>query len=147
MFLTIDSESEGLDAPLCAAPFRRENDGGEGATLPVDAETRNMRTEVDLPNPNEVLYPGMYAQVSLETDRHPHALTLPASAIVSDAGGAFVNVVQDSHVKRQPVKTGMTEGGLVEIIDGLADDAQVVTTGKSAPPAGTAVQAVLHDAP
>jgi multidrug efflux pump subunit AcrA (membrane-fusion protein) len=106
-----------------------------------------MRTEVDLPNPNEVLYPGMYAQVSLETDRHPHALTLPASSIVSDAGGAFVNVVQDSHVKRQPVKTGMTEGGVVEIIDGLPDDAQVVTTGKSAPPAGTAVQAVLHDAP
>ena len=99
-----------------------------------------MRTEVDLPNPNELLYPGMYAQVSLETDRRPNALTLPASSIVHDTGGAFVNIVQGSHIERRPIKTGVTEGELVEIIDGLPDDAQVVTIGKNAPPPGSAVQ-------
>jgi RND family efflux transporter MFP subunit len=115
--------------------------------LRLDPETRNMRTEVDLPNPNELLYPGMYAQVSLETDRRPNALTLPASSIVHDTGGAFVNIVQGSHIERRPIKTGVTEGELVEIIDGLPDDAQVVTIGKNAPPPGSAVQVLVRNVP
>ncbi len=113
----------------------------------LDVETRTMRTEVDLPNPKEVLYPGMYAQVSLETDRHPNALVIPASSIVADGGGSFVNLVRDHRVQHQAVKTGMTDGGLVEILDGVADEAEVVMTGKSAPPAGTEVHAVIHDVP
>jgi hypothetical protein len=35
-------------------------------SLRLDPETRNMRTEIDLPNPKERLYPGTYAEVSLE---------------------------------------------------------------------------------
>src|SRR5262249_11729729 len=50
-------------------------------SLRLDPETRNMRTEIDLPNPEERLYPGMYAQVSLEMNRHPNALTVPAAAV------------------------------------------------------------------
>jgi len=113
----------------------------------LDVETRTMRTEVDLPNPKEALYPGMYARVSLETDRHPNALALPASSIVTDGGGSFVNLVRDHHIEHQRVKTGMTDAGLVEITEGLPDDAQVVATGRSAPPAGTEVQPVIHNVP
>jgi len=53
----------------------------------LDPQTRNMRTEIDLPNPDERLYPGTYAEVALEMDRRPDALTLPASAIDSDGLG------------------------------------------------------------
>jgi RND family efflux transporter MFP subunit len=111
----------------------------------LDIETRTMRTEVDLPNPREVLYPGMYAQVSLETDRHPNALALPASAIVTDGGASFVNLIRDHHIQHQAIKTGMTDGSRVEILEGLTDDAEIVTTGKSAPPAGTEVQTAVRD--
>jgi multidrug efflux pump subunit AcrA (membrane-fusion protein) len=38
-------------------------------SLRIDPETRNMRTEIDLPNPGERLYPGTYAEVSLEMNR------------------------------------------------------------------------------
>ena len=44
-------------------------------SLRLDPETRNMRTEIDLPNPEERLYPGTYAEVSLEMNRRPDALT------------------------------------------------------------------------
>ena len=50
-------------------------------SLRLDPETRNMRTEIDLPNPEERLYPGMYAEVSLEMNRRPDALTVPAAAV------------------------------------------------------------------
>src|SRR5258705_7630213 len=53
-------------------------------SLRLDPETRNMRTEIDLSNPEERLYPGMYAEVSLEMNRHPEALTVPAAAVGSD---------------------------------------------------------------
>jgi RND family efflux transporter MFP subunit len=113
----------------------------------LDIETRTMRTEVDLSNPQEVLYPGMYAQVSLETERHPNALALPASSIVADGEGSFVNLIRDHHVQHQRVKTGMTDAGLIEILEGLPEDAEVVKSGKSAPPAGAEVYAVIQDVP
>lgn len=105
----------------------------------LDAETRNMRTEIDLPNPQEQLYPGMYAQVSLETNRHPNVLTLPASAVQSDAKGSFAFFVQDGSIDRRPIKTGMAEAGLVEVLEGVDEGAQVVTVAKSAPAQGTPV--------
>src|SRR3979411_569832 len=56
-------------------------------SLRLDPETRNMRTEIDLPNPEERLYPGTYAEVSLEMNRRPDALTVPTAAVGSDGVG------------------------------------------------------------
>jgi multidrug efflux pump subunit AcrA (membrane-fusion protein) len=42
-----------------------------------DPETRNIRTEIDLPNPKEQLYPGTYRRSHLEMNRRPDALTYP----------------------------------------------------------------------
>jgi RND family efflux transporter MFP subunit len=69
-------------------------------SLRLDPETRNMRTEIDLPNPEERLYPGMYAQVSLEMNRRPDVLTVPAAAIGSDGDGSFVYTVTDNRIAR-----------------------------------------------
>ena len=107
--------------------------------LRLDPETRNMRTEVDLPNPEGNLYPGMYAQVSLETIKHANVVTVPATAVGSDTDGKYLSVVQDGHIARRPVKTGLIEGGVAEITDGLAEGVDVVTIAKGAPAAGTAV--------
>src|SRR6266516_2752706 len=62
----------------------------------LDPETRNMRTEIDLPNPDERLYPGMYAEVSLEMDQRLYSLTVPASAVGSDGDGNFVYTITDN---------------------------------------------------
>jgi RND family efflux transporter MFP subunit len=110
----------------------------------LDPQTRNMRTEIDVPNPGGRLYPGMYAQVSLETELHPHALTLPVSSVGTDPGGKFVYAVQQGRIVRQPVRIGMTEGGMAEILGGLADNANVVMTLQGAPPPGTLVKATFH---
>jgi RND family efflux transporter MFP subunit len=109
-------------------------------SLRLDPETRKMRTEIDLPNADGSLYPGMYAQVALETIKHANVVAVPATAVGSDADGKYVYVVQDGHIARRPVKTGLIETGQAEIVDGLAEGADVVTVAKGAPTAGTAVR-------
>jgi multidrug efflux pump subunit AcrA (membrane-fusion protein) len=99
-----------------------------------------MRTEIDLPNPDERLYPGMYAEVSLEMDRRPDALTVPAAAVGSDGDGSFVYTITDDRIARLAVKTGLVDGGTIEVTAGLSDTTAVVSAIKSAPSPGTAVQ-------
>src|SRR6266481_6337601 len=88
-------------------------------SLRLDPETRNMRTEIDLPNPEERLYPGMYAQVSLDMNTHPNALTLPAAAVGSDSGGNFVYTVTGDRITRVPIKIGLADNGNIEVTAGL----------------------------
>jgi RND family efflux transporter MFP subunit len=109
-------------------------------SLRLDPETRSMRTEIDLPNSEERLYPGMYAQVSLEMNRHPDVLTVPAAAVGSDGDGSFVNTIADNRITRLAVKTGLTDNGRIEVTAGLSEGTPVVAIVKGAPPPGTAVQ-------
>jgi RND family efflux transporter MFP subunit len=109
-------------------------------SLRLNPETRNMRTEIDLPNPEERLYPGMYAEVSLEMNRRPDALTVPATAVGSDNLGNFVYTISDSRVTRLAINIGLTDSGRTEVTGGLSKDTPVVTTFRGAPPPGTAVQ-------
>jgi RND family efflux transporter MFP subunit len=105
----------------------------------LNPETRNMRTEIDLANRDERLYPGMYAEVSFEMNRRPDVLTVPTSAIGTDGSGTFVYTVTGDRIERLPVKVGLSDGGRIEVAEGLSEEATVVMVAKSAPPAATAV--------
>jgi multidrug efflux pump subunit AcrA (membrane-fusion protein) len=59
-------------------------------SLRLDTETCDIRTKIDLPNPDERLYPGTYAEVSLEMNRRPDSLTVPTAAVGSDGDGNFL---------------------------------------------------------
>jgi RND family efflux transporter MFP subunit len=109
-------------------------------SLRLDPETRNMRTEIDLPNPKEQLYPGMYAEVSLEMNRRPDALTVPTAAVGSDGDGNFVNAITDNRITRLAVKTGLIDSGRIEVTAGLSEETLVVASTKGVPPPRTAVQ-------
>src|SRR5580704_8141669 len=109
-------------------------------SLRLDPETRNMRTEIDLPNPEERLYPGTYAVVSLEMNRRPDALTVPARAVGSDDDGHFVEPVTANRITPGTIKTGLADNGNIQVTAGLTDETPVVATIKTAPPPGTLVQ-------
>jgi RND family efflux transporter MFP subunit len=109
-------------------------------SLRLDPETRNMRTEIDLSNPEEQLYPGTYAEVSLEMNRRPEALTVPAAAVGSDRDGNFVYSITDNRITRLAVKTGLTDKDRIEVTAGLSEETPVVASTKGVPPLRTAVQ-------
>ena len=94
----------------------------------LDLATRTMLTEVDIDNPKRLVYPRSYAHVTIELLRHPHALSVPASAIHGSGDSAGLLVVNNTHLAEVPVKTGINNGAYIEVISGLSANSLVVAT-------------------
>lgn len=94
----------------------------------LDLGTRTMLTEIDLKNPRHELYPGMYANVTLELERHRDALKLPEGAIGDSSKGKYVMVAQDGKLRKQEVTVGINNGKSAEIVSGLNGAESVVAT-------------------
>ncbi len=108
----------------------------------LDLSTRTMLTEVDLNNPKHELYPGMYADVSLELARHRNALELPPTAVGAAPDGDYVYVVRNDALIRAPVQLGISTGRSVEIISGVSASDEVVSNVSPALAAGESVRSV-----
>lgn len=93
----------------------------------VQFSTRTMDTEVDVPNPDGSLVPGMYAEVHLHLDALPHVLSVPVDA-VDGIGSASEQawVVQNGFVHLAPVTTGLQTPDRIEITSGLHAGQQVI---------------------
>ncbi|MGA8771111.1 MAG: efflux RND transporter periplasmic adaptor subunit [Rhodomicrobium sp.] len=91
----------------------------------IDPKARTLKVEVDLPNPQLKLVPGMYVQV--EFNAVSRALVqIPAGALLFRSGGPQVAVTQpDSTIKFKDVQIGRDNGNTVEIESGLADGDRV----------------------
>lgn len=82
--------------------------------------TRSLKCEIDVPNPDAKLRPGMYAQVELTVAERADALTVQRSAIVVKDGQSFcVCVNSENTIVRRPVQTGIRSATDVEILTGL----------------------------
>jgi RND family efflux transporter MFP subunit len=93
----------------------------------LDSATRSLLTEVDIPNPDRTLVAGMYAQVSFDVKRQDQPLFVPSTAVLMDAQGTRVAVVQDGVVhwkkvaidgdfgERLAIATGLEAGDLVAV--------------------------------
>jgi HlyD family secretion protein len=91
----------------------------------IDAVTRLGRVRVTMDQP-ELVRSGMFAEASvIVADRE--AVAVPVTAVGSGPDGATVMRVADGAVKRIMVKTGIRDGGFVEITEGLAVGDTVVT--------------------
>ena len=83
-------------------------------------------TELDLPNPNGSLRPGMYATAHIVLQERPNAYVLPLTAIVRDGKQAFCWVAQGGRAVRTPIVVGLHVGNEVEVSAGLKGDELVV---------------------
>jgi RND family efflux transporter MFP subunit len=87
----------------------------------LDANSRTMLVEVHIPNPNNTLIPGMYAQVQFTASGTATLLRVPASTLIIDSAGTRVaTVTQDNKVHFLDVHLGRDFGKEVEILGGLA---------------------------
>jgi len=98
----------------------------------LDASSRTLLTEVDIPNKDFALLPGMSATATLNFPRVTPPLLLPASALVIRSSGVQVMIVEPAAAGRpaiirfRNVVVGRDYGGTVEIAEGLIDGATVV---------------------
>ena len=94
----------------------------------VDQQTRLGRVRVTLPVRPD-LRPGGFGRVTFEGAAHP-AIVAPESAVRFDADGASVLVLGDGNrVRRTPVRTGLRQGGWVELLSGPQPGARVLLGG------------------
>ena len=93
----------------------------------LDPSTRTMQVEIDVPNPHYQLQPGMYAEVHLNANSIPNALTVPIEAVKRSDNGATVLVVDDQNrVQARQVQLGMESSNSVEILGGLRQGEKVI---------------------
>lgn len=126
------------DVPQSAAPFIQN---GDPATVTVteypgrefkgavtrhpDAlspVTRTMLTEVDIPNEDLALMPGMYAKVAFHIAVPAGVPLVPDDALVFQDGKVYVPVVRDNRLHLAPVILGYDDGRLVEVREGVGND-------------------------
>jgi membrane fusion protein (multidrug efflux system) len=112
----------------------------------LDLATRTMLTEIDIDNSKGEIYPGMYANATLELERHSDALKLPNSAVAdAPGGGHFVMVARAGLLKEVPVTVGINTGIYMEIVSGLTGNEEVVRSLTAAMSNDEAVRTVLDD--
>jgi RND family efflux transporter MFP subunit len=92
----------------------------------VDEDTRTMMTEIQVPNGNLALVPGMYAKVVLQVNKHAQALAVPTEAIVNSKSPTVYVVNQDNQIEERAVKLGLETPDKYEVLDGLHDGDLVV---------------------
>jgi Cu(I)/Ag(I) efflux system membrane fusion protein len=93
-------------------------------------ETRTVRVRIEIANPDERLKPDMYADVVFhaDADRSPVA-TVPNGAIIDNGTRQIVLVAKgEGRFEPRPVKLGRRGDGHVEIVEGLRQGEEVVTT-------------------
>ncbi|MBP7469372.1 MAG: efflux RND transporter periplasmic adaptor subunit [Thauera sp.] len=97
----------------------------------VDAQGRAVRLRASLVNPDMRLRPGVFARVRLILAERAEVPVVPEAALVPAPGNTqFVYRVEDGKVQRVSVTTGQRRDAMVEVVDGLAPGAVVVTAGQ-----------------
>jgi len=106
---------------------------GKVARFSVDVkeETRTMHTEVDVPNPDRTLVPGLYADATIQLQRKDAALSVPLQALNREGDRVTIDVINSSN--RIEIAND------VEIVSGVKEGELVVTGDRSSLKAGQTV--------
>lgn len=94
----------------------------------ADPQARQFTVRAALDNPTGDLRPGMFAKVSIVTEKAVGAVSVPREAVQRDEGGEFVNVVEaEGAAHRRPITTGLASETHVAVTSGLQPGEQVIT--------------------
>jgi HlyD family secretion protein len=125
----------GQSASLSVASFPTDAFSGtvKGIAPVLDPRTRSVAVQIDVPDPQGKLKPGMFAQLAIQVGQRAGALVVPKEAILRVGSvdptapvQTIVYSVTESRVHKQAVILGATDGKNVEIVQGLQEGVDVV---------------------
>ena len=107
----------------------------------IDPSTRTFQAEVQVPNKNSQIFPGMFARVELDHGVENHVV-VPDRAIVKQTGSGnrYVYVYKDGKVSYNKVEVGSQVGANYELLSGVNDGDTVVVAGQTRLADGVQVQ-------
>jgi RND family efflux transporter MFP subunit len=94
----------------------------------LQPETRTLLTEVDVPNSDQALSPGLYCTVELKIPRKTPSLIVASDALIFNRNGLSVAVVEDGIARIRTVNVVRDFGTTVEVNRGVSDGDQVILT-------------------
>jgi len=95
----------------------------------IDPSTRTLLVEVDLPNPDGKILPGMYANVQFSVKSAAPPVILPANALIMRSAGPQAALLDSNNIVHlRPLTLGRDTGVSVEVLSGLAPGDTVVTS-------------------
>jgi cobalt-zinc-cadmium efflux system membrane fusion protein len=96
----------------------------------LDDNTRTITVRTEVPNADNRLKPGMFADVTIELDTNGGAIAVPVGAVLDDEGARLVFIrTGPNRFEPRHVTTGTKEDGFVEITSGIEVGEEIVTTG------------------
>jgi membrane fusion protein, multidrug efflux system len=126
---------DGDPATITAAGFPGRKFTGSITRHPdaLSPDTRTMLVEVDIPNDDLALYPGMYATAEFTVAMGTGAPTVPDDALVFRDGKVYVPVVRNNQLHLAEVVLGYDNGQMVEVTSGInPNDKIAVNVGQAA---------------
>ncbi|MGH2400656.1 MAG: efflux RND transporter periplasmic adaptor subunit, partial [bacterium] len=91
--------------------------------------TRTADVRVDVPNGAGLLRPGMFANVEILVARSANVIAVPVDAVLEREGEPAVFVILEATAQARPVRTGISDGTIVEITSGLTEGEVIVVAG------------------
>jgi len=124
--------------------FRGENFIGEVYAIApeVDVSGRSFMVRAQIPNDDNRLVPGLFAQVELMLERKENALLISEAALMPAGDKQYVYRIEEGKAVRAEVSLGMRQQDLVEVLSGLEAGAQIVTAGQMKIMDGSKVQPI-----
>ncbi len=94
----------------------------------LNQQSRTLKLEAMVNNPEGMLKPGLFARVVIQTNRKDKALVVPAQALFTSAGLEKLFIVDGGKVSERIVRSGVRKGDDVEIVEGLKEGESVATS-------------------
>jgi len=118
-------------------------------TEALDSATRTLLVEIDMPNKERQLQPGMFVTATLYLRQHANALVISPAAIVTGSSnqGKSVFVVEQGRARQVPIKTDIDDGVWVEVVKGLSGNEDIVVVGKTSLTDGQPVKPSVYNLP
>lgn len=122
----------GAPVTITADPYREQTFAGRVVRVvhSLDPRTRTMGVEVDIPNPDGKLKPGMFARAEVLVDTRKGALTIPVEALRVGEARPSVMVVRKGVAEPVVVELGLSDSRFIEVRQGLVEQDQVILEGK-----------------
>jgi len=134
------------DPVQVSVPSLNKTFPGKIARFSVDVreDTRTMHTEVDVPNPDRVLLPGVYAEATLTLESKSNVLAVPLQAVDRNGDNVTVDVVAPGDkIDIRTVVLGIQTPNEAEVVSGLKEGDEVVVSDRSGLKANQMVQPKL----
>lgn len=108
----------------------------------LDQATRTLQTEIEIPNPDHRLKPGMFVRLEIVLAEKPDALVVPKYAVMEEGTARWVFVVTGNQAVRRPVRIGLEQYPDVEVLEGVTEGERVVVKGQESIRNGLTVRVV-----